>query len=161
MFTPQSLSPCASSLSLPSTRITYETIWCKDTAKEPSHGNQAEQTSKRKPKKGPTLNCLFCRAVITTPKHRIRYDGKHEHVFANPSGYIYRIGCFDEAPGCGAVGAFTPFWSWFPGTQWQMAHCGSCTKHLGWRYRNDTKLFYGLVLDYLIEVEDNDDEPSE
>ena len=71
-------------------------------------------------------------------------------MFANPYGVVFAIGCFSGAPGCAAVGAPSPDFSWFPGTRWQVAVCAACGLHLGWRYAGGPEGgFYGLILDRL------------
>ena len=42
--------------------------------------------------------------------------------------------------------------SWFPPFAWQMANCGGCREHLGWRFRSTaSEIFYALIEDRLIE----------
>ncbi|MHC1710890.1 MAG: cereblon family protein [Solidesulfovibrio sp.] len=98
----------------------------------------------------PLLRCARCQHPVTTENWRITVSGVHRHVFANPSGFVFEIGCFSDAPGCAAVGAPTPDFSWFPGTSWQVAVCTVCGLHLGWRYETTTGgFFYGLILNRL------------
>ena len=100
---------------------------------------------------GQNLYCIHCGNAITREDQRIPVQGKHQHVFSNPHGIIFRIGCFATAPGCGQVGTATEEWTWFPGYAWQIALCLGCGSHLGWHYRHrDGNLFYGLILRHLI-----------
>jgi hypothetical protein len=94
--------------------------------------------------------------MITAPSWRVAVDGSHRHVFANPHGHVFEIGCFAAAPGCAAVGSPTSDFSWFPGTLWQIAVCVACGLHLGWRYiQSDGVTFYGLILDRLLLTPEN------
>ena len=77
--------------------------------------------------------------------------GSHAHRFTNPVGYVYEIGCFRAAPGCGHVGEFIAEHTWFAGYSWQIAVCGGCGEHLGWRYRGaEAGMFYGLITGRLV-----------
>jgi hypothetical protein len=96
---------------------------------------------------------VLCQYLITHTSERIVKNEKHQHVFANPHGYIYQIGCFGQAPGCVAVGQETSHFSWFPGYTWRVALCGRCFSLLGWAFRSPEGLFFGLVLDKLISEE--------
>ncbi|EKO38261.1 MAG: hypothetical protein B193_3037 [Solidesulfovibrio magneticus str. Maddingley MBC34] len=94
--------------------------------------------------------------MITAPSWRVAVTGSHRHVFANPHGHVFEIGCFAAAPGCAAVGLLTSDFSWFPGTIWQIAVCVACGLHLGWRYvQGDGGAFFGLILDRLRQTPEN------
>jgi hypothetical protein len=95
------------------------------------------------------LCCAVCLHPITRLTDRIVINERHQHVFANPHGYIFEIGCFAHAPGCVCAGELTTFFSWFPGYAWQAAHCGQCLTHLGWRFLAEDTQFFGLVLERL------------
>jgi ribosomal protein L37E len=108
--------------------------------------------------KAPRLVCAQCGQPITAEHWRMAVAGAHCHVFANPHGQVFEIGCFSSAPGCAAMGPATPDFSWFSGTIWQIAVCASCGLHLGWRYiRDDGGAFYGLILDRLRQQAGNSD----
>ena len=62
-----------------------------------------------------------------------------------------RIGCFRAAPGCATRGERIAEYSWFAGHSWQIASCGRCGVHLGWRFVSDNASFFGLVLARLCE----------
>lgn len=96
------------------------------------------------------LRCAACHAVITRRSDRIQINEKHQHVFANPYGYIFNIGCFARAPGCVVTGEETRYFSWFPGFAWQIALCGQCLALLGWAFRSQESNFFGLILDNLV-----------
>ncbi len=94
--------------------------------------------------------------MITALFWRLAVAGSHQHVFANPHGHVFEIGCFTAAPGCAAVGLPTSDFSWFPGMIWQVAVCGACGRHLGWRYvQGDGGVFFGLILDRLRQTPEN------
>lgn len=77
--------------------------------------------------------------------------GTHLHRCTNPAGYTYDIGCYRAAPGCGLLGEATAGDTWFAGYRWQIAVCGSCGAHLGWRYANaGSDTFYGLITAQLV-----------
>ncbi len=97
------------------------------------------------------LLCLACGHPITSRRERIREGGDHEHTFANPAGYLFRIGCFARAPGCLLAGQATLEHTWFPGRAWRYALCGGCRTHLGWAFLAGESAFYGLILDRLQE----------
>ena len=98
----------------------------------------------------PRLVCAQCRQPVTADVWRLTVSGSHQHVFANPGGHIFVIGCFSSAPGCVVVGSLTSDFSWFSGTQWQIAVCAACGLHLGWRYTTlSNSSFFGLILNRL------------
>lgn len=92
------------------------------------------------------LVCASCHKIITRPAARISINGAHQHSFANPSGLIFEIGCFNEAPGCDHVGRFSSEFTWFKGYQWRIAVCRNCLAHLGWEFASSGTSFYGLIL---------------
>ena len=77
--------------------------------------------------------------------------GRHRHTCVNPAGYVYRIECFRDAPGCIGVGQFSPEWSWFADHLWQVVCCTNCSVHLGWAFQSDDGIFYGLIASRLGE----------
>lgn len=95
------------------------------------------------------LLCAACGSRISSNAERIAVAGGHEHEFPNPTGILYRIGCFSDASGCRQVGESTFEWSWFAGFAWRIALCRHCGTHMGWGYGGETT-FYGLILDRLI-----------
>jgi hypothetical protein len=103
--------------------------------------------------RGRILACIRCGSAITTAAARIAIAGAHEHTFANPHGFLFRIGCFSSAQGCATEGPRTAEWSWFPPYSWQIEVCATCREHLGWLYRAQESRFHGFILDRLIERE--------
>lgn len=99
------------------------------------------------PRHGQNLCCGYCRRQVTREDLRIPVQGSHQHVYSNPHGIVFEIGCFASASGCQAVGVPTEEWTWFRGFAWQIAICKGCGEHLGWRYSNTgSDTFFGLIL---------------
>lgn len=105
---------------------------------------------------GARLRCIQCRHVITRANARMEMHGQHRHVFFNPHGHVFELGCFSLAPGCGAVGPSSEEFSWFAGYAWQVAICARCGLHMGWLYRGVAMsgAFWGLILPNLVEDEE-------
>lgn len=101
------------------------------------------------PKKEP-IRCAACREPVTEESDRIAVQNSHVHVFTNPYGIVFEIGCFEKAPGCRLVGLASDEFTWFAGFRWQIAVCCGCESHLGWRFASETLAFWALVLDRLI-----------
>jgi hypothetical protein len=98
------------------------------------------------------LLCRDCLHPITRPADRISVQGRHAHTFANPHGLVFEIGCFQRAPGCGAVGPASGEFTWFPGHRWRVGLCAACLVHLGWAFLPEAGGgFFGLILDRLVE----------
>jgi len=89
--------------------------------------------------------CRTCKVEITRPAAEIAVAGKHVHLFTNPVGLVFRIGCFDHASGARWSGTFTLEATWFSGHPWRYAHCAGCERHIGWHYTGDTA-FWGFIL---------------
>lgn len=134
----------------------FRSLWCFDKqAADPAlRAAIATVESEKEEEPQRTLNCRQCGHPITHPDARIQINERHHHVFTNPHGITYHIGCFKEAPGAARRGELTDFWSWFPGYRWQIALCGSCQAHLGWLFTAELDRFYGLILNRLIESKD-------
>ena len=95
--------------------------------------------------------CAGCQYEITSINQGIAVQGQHIHIFSNPGGFVFEIGCFAVAPGCVNQGKPTLEFSWFNGFNWNFALCLNCHLHLGWHFRSDLKSFYGLILNHLIQ----------
>lgn len=103
--------------------------------------------------RGAGLYCRYCRHRITAADAAMAVNGGQVHVRTNPAGIRYEFGCFSRAPGCVAAGTATSEHTWFPGYAWQIALCGGCGEHLGWRFRGDSG-FFGLILNRLVSDPD-------
>ena len=102
---------------------------------------------------GPWLLCAVCRHRLTRAGFKIEKNGAHTHTFTNPHGLTFNLRCFSQAPGCAALGPAAMEYSWFAGYAWQIAICGNCRVHLGWKYYGATDTFYGLIREQLVEEE--------
>jgi hypothetical protein len=91
------------------------------------------------------LRCVACGHAIAREKARVEVDGRHVHTFVNPAGHEYTIRCFGEAPGCAGAGDESTFWSWFPGFAWRIALCARCGAQVGWSFRREASVFWGLI----------------
>lgn len=98
-----------------------------------------------------SLRCARCGAVVTTTAARIDVAGAHQHTRANAGGWVHSFGCFARAPGCRAVGEPSTDFAWFASTSWEIAVCGSCREHLGWRFTGADGTFWGLLVAKLVE----------
>jgi len=135
------------------TRAFNRNLYClkpgKQAYKAVDQAQQAAAQDSDDSEKRDFLRCVECQYPITRKADRIEINEKHQHVFANPHGYVYKIGCFALAPGCIIVGAETGHFSWFPGYAWQIALCGQCLTLLGWAFRSQESQFFGLILEKL------------
>ena len=95
--------------------------------------------------------CKVCRYLITSPDQKIQVNGTHHHIFHNPAGLSFEIGCFSSANGCVNYGTPTLEYTWFNGFTWRYALCSHCYLHLGWFYQSSVSGFYGLILNNLLE----------
>lgn len=98
------------------------------------------------------IRCAACGKAITISAERIDHAGAYEHTRFNPGGFVFRFGCFRQAPGCAVAGEPTGEATWFSGYQWSYAFCAGCGTHLGWRFEGPDG-FFGLVLERLVEDE--------
>jgi len=97
------------------------------------------------------LLCRQCHQMIARPADQISVNGAHRHVFANPHGLVYEIGCFCAVTGCCYVGGMSTEFTWFAGHAWRILACTGCLSHLGWVFiAGGGDRFYGLILDRLI-----------
>jgi hypothetical protein len=99
----------------------------------------------------PVLVCRACRTVITGPEHAMEVDGAHRHVFFNPHGLVFEVGCFASARNVVPTGPKTDEFTWFAGHAWQAVLCAGCAGLLGWRYTSEGGGFFGLILPALAE----------
>jgi len=99
-----------------------------------------------------TLACASCANPVTDKSAMIAVNGTRTHLFTNPDGYRFRIGCFDRAQGLDGDGEPTYEYTWFAGFTWQAQTCARCHVHIGWLYQSQASSFYGLILSQLVEV---------
>lgn len=101
--------------------------------------------------------CDACGHELTVGGARTDVDGAHRHVKVNPHGHVFHIACFRPVPGVAAVGPPSGEFSWFSGYRWQIALCGGCRVHVGWRFVGDggfTALIEGRFVE---QTSDGDD----
>jgi len=96
--------------------------------------------------------CRDCGCRITGQSYETAVNSKHIHVFSNPHGKVFEIGCFSDAA-CMAIGPATIEFTWFQGFFWNIVICRSCRRHLGWLYSRRENHFYGLILQALVKQE--------
>jgi len=108
--------------------------------------------AKKEPRKDKLLLCRNCGNIVTKAAYRIDKNGKHQHTFTNPGGYLFCIGCFSKAPGSINHGEPTDEFSWFSGFCWRYTLCMKCFNHLGWHFQDLNEGFYGLILERLVET---------
>lgn len=98
------------------------------------------------------LRCAHCGRRIARNADRMSVNGRFAHVFNNPAGYVFEVGCFAMAEGCVNEGHPTMEFTWFAGFSWRLAVCGACRSHLGWFFQSmKGASFYGLILANLSE----------
>jgi len=133
--------------------FSHDGLYClqrgKHTKDAVDHVKKVETRDTDDSDKKEFLCCIKCQYPITRNRDRIQINEQHQHVFANPHGYIFQIGCFAQAPGCVIAGEETSYFSWFPGYTWRFALCGQCLTLLGWAFRSHDSQFLGLILDKL------------
>lgn len=100
---------------------------------------------------GRRLRCRRCGNPVSDERHRIRRGGSAWHRFTNPQGRVFEIGCYAAAPGCACQGPPSTEFSWFAGYAWRVALCAACGNHLGWRFEGRDPVFFGLILDQLLD----------
>ena len=137
------------------------------TCKQPLRALRDEQETTGKPAKGsvtpekrPDLDesghdaalvCRFCRSRITRRDLGMEVEGSHRHVFFNPHGEVFEVGCFASAKNILPTGPKTDEFTWFPGFEWQAVACTGCIAQLGWRFTGKNSGFFGLILTALTE----------
>jgi hypothetical protein len=72
--------------------------------------------------------------------------GRHIHRRTNPARIEYEFALFTSAPGCTARGEAQLSDTWFAGYGWQIALCGRCFGHLGWRFSTTGAELFGLIV---------------
>jgi len=95
------------------------------------------------------ITCVFCNNHITDPSKQIIINNSFHHVFANPHGLIFEIGCFSDAKGCVPGSIASTEFSWFFRFSWKIGVCNQCSSHLGWIFSSESDRFYGLILEKL------------
>ncbi len=119
-------------------------VICKQLPQKMS--SEQIETSSQEEKR---IVCGYCSHHVTDPSKQIAINDSFYHLFANPHGYVFEIGCFSQATGCQPASGATDEFSWFMGYSWKIGVCRNCTNHLGWIFLSDSTQFYGLILEKL------------
>jgi len=109
--------------------------------------SQAEESHKDESEK---ILCKACQHKITSYENKIEVNGSHQHVFSNPVGFAFEMGCFSEATGCVNQGPPSLEHTWFTGYAWRFALCSNCLTHLGWFFQSGNDSFYALILKKMV-----------
>lgn len=99
------------------------------------------------------IRCARCRARVARPSDRVERFGALHHDRVNPAGFVFRLSCFEAAPGARAHGPPSLEFAWFPRAPWQVACCAACGHHLGWYFGGEGP-FWGLSVDAIVEGTD-------
>ncbi len=101
--------------------------------------------------------CRACNNIITRPFYKIPVSSSFSHIFANPHGHVFEIGCFSRAEGCMEASGLSSEFTWFAGYSWKIEICRQCKSHIGWIFICDCEnasgmpvQFHGLILDKLV-----------
>ena len=126
------------------TILLFDSRTLGDIDNELSVDSKLEKSSSRQ------LCCAVCRFPITHYTQATKIEQKHIHLKRNPSGNLFRFGCYRNASGCGHFGEFTHEYTWFNGYKWCNALCLSCNTQLGWCFTGE-QTFYGLIVEQLVD----------
>ncbi len=130
-------------------------LWTlKSAGEKPVTGVRIKAEKKFGLKEEHFIICRNCGNTITTPQYIIAVNEQHIHMFTNPVGITYQIGCFSSADGCIDHGDLTLDHTWFEGFSWNFAICSNCLIHLGWFYQSGNESFFGLILDRLVDTKE-------
>lgn len=127
---------------------------CKgDPSDMPDRPVCLDEAPERPGEGGQRIVCAACGNLVTNTAAKVEVNGSHRHVFFNPHGIMFELGCFMAAPGTIRTGPPVEEFTWFSGHSWQITICGRCNVHLGWYYETSFSGFYGLILPALREEE--------
>ena len=121
-----------------------------ETSPSGSESNQVDSIQVPQQKEAKPVRCAGCLGRLTDEDAAIEVTGQHTHMCMNPHGLFFRVACFTAAPGCTVHGQPEEHWSWFTGYGWQIAACGGCSTHLGWRFTAGDHVFFGLIDDRIL-----------
>ncbi len=120
-------------------------VICKESTQK-----QAQEKMQAAEQEEEVIVCAYCSHPITDPEKQIIVNDSFRHVFANPHGIVFEIGCFSQARGTRPTSIPSSEFSWFVGFSWQICVCRYCSTHLGWVFTSDSQKFHGLILEKLI-----------
>ncbi|BDQ37897.1 hypothetical protein SYK_22570 [Pseudodesulfovibrio nedwellii] len=118
---------------------------------DPEHAEPKQDPAAETSEDRTRLLCKACRSRITRQDLGMEVDGSHRHVFFNPHGEVFELGCFASAKNILPTGPRSDEFTWFPGFEWQVIACTGCLTQLGWRYTGQHGGFFGLIVALLIE----------
>lgn len=125
----------------------------KSPDREPPEGFQSDPEDDARELEAEDENrilCANCFMIVTQKDQRLEIQGGHTHIFSNPTGHVFEIGCFESAD-CQYGGEPTAQFTWFRGFKWRFAVCAGCLTHLGWLFMAPGGYrFHGLILDSLV-----------
>lgn len=102
------------------------------------------------------LRCAACGHLLTSASQAVEIAGRLHHHATNPAGFSFRFQTFAAAPGCDVVGTAHAEHSWFPPARWQLAQCGACAVHCGWRFSAPAAGgFFALIEQCLVEDDES------
>jgi cereblon len=84
------------------------------------------------------LRCKWCGAAISQIRHVFSVGGSAgtTGAYVNEHGVVHQTVTLRKIDGnVVCVGRPETRESWFPGFNWQVAHCSICAEHLGWKFR--------------------------
>ena len=84
------------------------------------------------------LRCKWCGAAISQIRHVFSVGGSAgtTGAYVNEHGVVHQTVTLRKIDGnVVCVGRPETRESWFPGYNWQVAHCSICAEHLGWKFR--------------------------
>ncbi len=135
----------------PTAAVPNPLAFLKEEPSEPDKRPDAAPEEDTQTQAARRVLCRECLHPVTRERDRTEVHGAHQHTFANPSGIVFTIGCFQFADGCGAAGSPSEEFTWFRGFSWRVAVCTACLAHLGWLFSAASgAAFWGLILDHLI-----------
>jgi len=120
-------------------------IICKQSP-DNLYAEEAKKLSKDKE----IIVCAFCHNHIADPSKQIAIHQSFRHIFANPHGYVFEIGCFSDVINCCPASTLSNEFPWFIGYSWQIGICTRCSTHLGWYFSSESNSFWGLILEKLV-----------
>ena len=127
-------------------------LWLKESSDDQIEAVCSKILQETEPEeKKESIICKNCRNEVTTVDYSIAVNGQHAHIFKNPLGISFHIGCFFRAWGCFLYGIPTYEATWFAGFAWRIAVCANCFTHLGWHFQSGRESFYGLIMANLLK----------
>jgi hypothetical protein len=110
-----------------------------------------------KDKRAKEYRCSVCGTLIALSADLVKINGTDTHSFVNPSGIRCNFRSFVHCENVLVDERLFLEYSWFPGYGWRFLICGSCSRHLGWKYDlvnqgMQPQEFFGLLTQAVDEV---------